>query len=95
MNLVEQGTNKNNIAKQKASYMAIEEQMNSHTKVVGIGSGSTIVYAVQRLGQLYKQKKVSIQACIPSSFQAQQLILEHGLPLANLVQYPGMNICNV
>lgn len=56
------------------------------------GSGSTVVYAVKRLGELQKQGSISIKACIPSSFQAQQLILEAGLPLCTLNEYPVIDV---
>ena len=69
------------IAKQLASFRAIDERVSTSTKVIGIGSGSTIVYAVQRLAERFKQESLPIQACIATSFQAQQLILEAGLPL--------------
>lgn len=79
-------------AKKKASYRAIDEQVDASTKIIGIGSGSTVVYAVERLGQRFAAKELSIIACIPSSFQAQQLILENGLPLATLNQFPEIDI---
>jgi ribose 5-phosphate isomerase A len=61
-------------------------------QVVDSGSGSTIVYAVQKLGELQREGKVSVQACIPSSFQAEQLILQHRLPLGSLNQYPEIDV---
>ena len=76
-------------AKKKASYQAIESQVSAADRVIGIGSGSTVVYAVERLAQLYAQGKFpNLKACIPSSFQAQQLVLSGGLPLATLNEYP-------
>ncbi|KAI8914626.1 ribose 5-phosphate isomerase A-domain-containing protein [Gorgonomyces haynaldii] len=77
-------------AKKLASYAAIEQQVTRNDKVIGIGSGSTVVYAVERLGQLKDQ--LDIKACIPSSFQAEQLILENGLPLGSLNQYPEIDV---
>jgi len=38
------------MGKRAAAYQAIDENVNRNIKVMGIGSGSTIVYAVQRLG---------------------------------------------
>jgi ribose 5-phosphate isomerase A len=66
MHLVEQ-------AKKLAACQAIDEQVKPN-QVIGIGSGSTIVYAVQRLAELHKNG-LAVKACIPSSFQAQNLIL--------------------
>ncbi|KAH6587021.1 hypothetical protein BASA50_000068 [Batrachochytrium salamandrivorans] len=79
-------------AKQLASFRAIDERVSSTTKVIGIGSGSTIVYAVQRLGERYKAESLPIQACIATSFQAQHLILDAGLPLGTLNQYPVIDV---
>ncbi|KAJ8327402.1 hypothetical protein BDV3_000487 [Batrachochytrium dendrobatidis] len=79
-------------AKQLASFRAIDERVSTSTKVIGIGSGSTIVYAVQRLAERFKQESLPIQACIATSFQAQQLILEAGLPLGTLNQYPLIDV---
>ncbi|KAJ3324460.1 hypothetical protein HDV06_006871 [Boothiomyces sp. JEL0866] len=80
------------LAKQKASFQAIDQQINASTKIIGIGSGSTVVYAVQRLAERVKQESLDIKACIPSSFQSQQLIVQHGLPLATLNQYPKIDV---
>ena len=81
-------------AKKKASYQAVDSQLNPSQSqmVVGIGSGSTVVYAVERLGELHKNKNLDLKACIPSSFQAQQLILEAGLPLGTLNEFPEIHV---
>lgn len=60
-------------------------------KVVGIGSGSTVVYAVERLAERVNQENLKI-ICIPTSFQAKQLIVEHNLNLGNLDQNPEVSI---
>ena len=80
-------------AKKAAAYAAIDKFVTREVAVIGIGSGSTIAYAVERLGQINKTLKLNIKACIPSSFQAQQLILENGLPLGTLNQYPEIDVC--
>ncbi|KAJ3346612.1 hypothetical protein HDU91_006991 [Kappamyces sp. JEL0680] len=91
-------------AKKLASFQAVEKEIakldTADALVVGIGlwqrlmpgSGSTVVYAVQQLGALVKKGHVQVRACIPSSFQAQQLILENGLPLGSLNEYPVLDI---
>lgn len=50
---------------------------------MGIGSGSTIVYAIERLAEKIKEENLDIQ-CIPSSFQSRQLLLKHNLRLIDL-----------
>jgi ribose 5-phosphate isomerase A len=46
---------------------------------------------VKRLGELNKKKKLN-NKFIPSSFQAYQLIIENGLELTSLEQYPEIDI---
>ena len=61
-------------------------------KIIGIGSGSTIVYLVESLAEKLKADNIEIKACIPTSFQAQTLILQAGLPLGTLNQFPDIDI---
>eukprot|EP00092_Neocalanus_flemingeri_P107759 GFUD01138320.1.p1 GENE.GFUD01138320.1~~GFUD01138320.1.p1 ORF type:complete len:335 (+),score=92.76 GFUD01138320.1:1660-2664(+) len=70
-------------AKALAGAAAVNNHVNAATKVVGIGSGSTIVYAVQRLAERVKEEGLEVR-CVPTSFQARQLILQHGLVLGDL-----------
>jgi len=70
-------------AKALAGKAAVDNHVNADTKVVGIGSGSTIIYAVERLAEKVKEEGLSIR-CIPTSFQARQLIMKHGLVLGDL-----------
>ncbi|OUC40076.1 putative ribose 5-phosphate isomerase A, partial [Trichinella nativa] len=60
---------------------------------IGIGSGSTVVYAVNELGNLYKNGSVKDIICVPSSFQAMQLIISNKLPLGDLQQCPCLDMC--
>ena len=70
-------------AKALAGAAAVDNHVGAETKVVGVGSGSTIVFAVQRLAERVKEEGLDIR-CVPTSFQARQLILEHGLVLSDL-----------
>merc|ERR1712106_366107 len=70
-------------AKALAGAAAVNNHVTASTKVVGVGSGSTIVYAVQRLAERVRAENLQIR-CIPTSFQARQLILQHGLVLGDL-----------
>lgn len=77
-NLIEQ-------AKQKAAYAAVDQNINSTHQVIGVGSGSTVVYAVNRLQQLHQQGKLHPNLlCVPTSFQSKQLIHEAGLQAGEL-----------
>ncbi|MFW9971221.1 MAG: ribose 5-phosphate isomerase A [Candidatus Odinarchaeota archaeon] len=78
------------LGKNKAAVKAVEENVRKNM-IVGIGSGSTVVYAVQRLGELNREKSLNLK-CIPSSFQAYQLIIENKLDLGTLEQYPEIDL---
>ena len=54
--------------KKAAAYKAVEDHVKSKD-VVGIGSGSTIVYAVEKLAELVKQGNLVGIKCVPTSFQ--------------------------
>eukprot|EP00924_Labyrinthula_sp_SR-Ha-C_P014079 augustus_masked-scaffold_56-processed-gene-1.99-mRNA-1 protein AED:0.13 eAED:0.13 QI:0/-1/0/1/-1/1/1/0/248 len=61
--------------------------------LLGIGSGSTIVHAVKYLdGILTSQQSQTKFICVPTSFQAKQLIQESkNLILGGLEQYPELD----
>ena len=54
-------------AKKRAAFAAVDEFVRDG-QVVGIGSGSTVVYAVERIAQNAKEQTWNI-ICIPTSFQ--------------------------
>lgn len=59
--------------------------------VVGVGSGSTVVYAVERLVQRVKDEGLKIK-CIPTSYQSQLLIVDGGLILTSLAFEPVIDV---
>ncbi|KAL6105904.1 rpia [Pungitius sinensis] len=77
-------------AKKLAAYAAVDNHVQNN-QVVGVGSGSTIVYAVDRLAERVRQEKLNI-VCVPTSFQARQLILQHGLTLSDLDRHPELDV---
>lgn len=79
---------------ESAKKIAAEKAVNDHVKdkqVIGIGSGSTIVYAVNRLTERVKDENLDV-VCIPTSFQAKQLIVNNGLKLGELEIYPQLDV---
>ncbi len=78
------------IGKKNAAIKAIDDNIKENL-VIGIGSGSTIVYAVNRIGELNKKRELNLK-CIPSSFQARQLIIDNNLNLVSMEQYPEIDI---
>lgn len=81
----------NMAAGKKAAAIEAVNRYISNNQKVGIGSGSTIVYAVERLRERIRDENLHIQ-CVPTSFQARQLILENGLNLSDLESIPQLDI---
>ncbi|EEB15179.1 Ribose-5-phosphate isomerase, putative [Pediculus humanus corporis] len=77
-------------AKKCAAHSAVVNHVKNNS-IVGIGSGSTVVYAVEKLADRIKNEKLHI-ICIPTSFQAEQLITENKLNLGSLSQYPEIDV---
>lgn len=76
-------------AKKLAAYKAVDDCVHDNM-VLGVGSGSTIVYAVDRLKERVEKEKLNI-ICIPTSFQARQLIIKNGLKLGELEINPQLD----
>lgn len=77
-------------AKKLAAFKAVDDWIKT-SMVVGIGSGSTVIPAVQRIAEKVKSENLNL-ICIPTSFQAKQLILQHGLVLEELERYPEIDV---
>lgn len=78
-------------SKKSAAIYAVDKYITSNM-IVGIGSGSTIVYAVEHLSQLVKQGKLHNIKCVPSSYQSKMLIINHGLQLTELDAVDKVNV---
>ncbi len=78
----------------RAKKIAAERAVGDNVKkdmILGIGSGSTVVYAVNKLSEINKSQNLNVK-CIPTSFQSYQLIVENGLELVSLDQYPDIDL---
>ncbi|CDS35896.1 ribose 5 phosphate isomerase [Echinococcus multilocularis] len=78
------------VGKKCAAYKAVDEWLMDE-QVVGIGSGTTVVYAVERIAELVTKHQYKIQ-CIPTSYQALQLIKAAKLPLTSLTDHPLLDV---
>ena len=78
------------LGKKNAAESAVLENVKENM-ILGIGSGSTVVYAVNKIAELNKENDLNLK-CIPSSFQSYQLIIENGLNLVSLDQYPEIDL---
>ncbi|KAH9424617.1 hypothetical protein DERP_013038 [Dermatophagoides pteronyssinus] len=77
-------------AKKLAAFAAIDDHLKNNM-AIGVGSGSTIVYAVERLAEKIKNDGLMV-TCVPTSFQAKQLITKHGLIMSDLERNPHLDI---
>lgn len=77
-------------AKKVAAYKAVDTHVKDNFKI-GIGSGSTIVFAVERLAQRIKNEHLKV-VCVPTSFQARQLIIDNNLTLSDLEITPLLDL---
>ncbi|KAH3677622.1 hypothetical protein WICMUC_001725 [Wickerhamomyces mucosus] len=76
-------------SKRLSAYKAVDENFPDTPKVIGIGSGSTVIYVAERIGQLDNKRDF---ICIPTGFQSKNLILDNGLLLGSIEQYPELDI---
>ncbi|CEP19344.1 hypothetical protein [Parasitella parasitica] len=77
--------------KKWAGYSAMKYLIESKPSVIGLGSGSTIVYAIEYL-KMHQTEFAKNVICIPTSFQTRHLILESRLNLGSLDRYPSINV---
>ncbi|KAK9367100.1 ribose 5-phosphate isomerase A-domain-containing protein [Lipomyces kononenkoae] len=80
-------------AKRLAAYRAIDTHFPPNAKVVGIGSGSTVVYCVERIVQKKATGEIpSDTVFIPTGFQSKELIIQGGLNLGAIDGYPVLDV---
>ncbi|KAH3901428.1 related to Ribose-5-phosphate isomerase [Saccharomycodes ludwigii] len=88
-------------SKRLASYTAVDTHFlpllsKQRDLVVGVGSGTTVVYVAERLGEIKAKINRSLSQyeiiCIPTGFQSKQLILDNNLRLGNIEEYPKIDI---
>ena len=77
--------------KKAAAYRAVDDEVRSGMKI-GIGSGSTVVFAAERIGELHGNGTIEKIVCVPTSFQAKQLIAKYKLPLGDLDNIPELDV---
>jgi ribose 5-phosphate isomerase A len=67
-------------AKRLAARRAVDEYVTAGMTAVGVGSGSTIVYAIQRLAERKRDEGLDVK-CVPTSFQSKQVCVVLVQPL--------------
>lgn len=78
-------------SKRLAAYTAVDHHVKPEHTIIGIGSGSTVPYVVERIVQqgVEANKK---RVFIPTGFQSKQLIVEASLNLGDVDEYPSIDV---
>lgn len=79
--------------REKAKERAAQEaaRLVEYGFVVGLGSGSTIAYAIQEIGKRIQGQELRVLG-IPTSHQASMLAVENGIPLTTLNEHPQLDL---
>jgi ribose 5-phosphate isomerase A len=78
-------------AKRAAGHAAVDRYVSSGMRV-GLGSGSTAVWAVRRLGDLLGDGMLTDVAGVPTSVASAREASARGVPLATLDDYPRLDL---
>lgn len=76
-------------AKKNAALEAVKHVKNN--AIVGLGSGTTVAFAIEALGERVKKENLKIMG-IPSSYQAFQLAVQYGVPITTLDEHPVIDV---
>jgi ribose 5-phosphate isomerase A len=78
------------LLKQQAAYQAVT--LVESGMVVGLGHGSTVVWAVRRLAELLQSGQLENILGIPASIQTQSDAQQLGIPLTTLEEHPFVDL---
>ena len=59
--------------------------------VIGLGSGSTVAYAISEIGRRIKMEKLRVLG-VPASYKTFLLAVEHGVPITTLNEHPNLDL---
>jgi ribose 5-phosphate isomerase A len=77
------------VARKRAAMEAVKLVEDSF--VVGLGSGSTMAFAIEYIGNRIRQKKMSVLG-VPTSYQSSMLAVKHGIQLTNLNEHSSLDL---
>jgi len=77
--------------KKQAGYKAVDDYVRSGT-VIGLGTGSTAAFAVERVGQKLKSGELTDIIAIPTSIRTQEQSEALGIPLATLDTHSDLDV---
>jgi len=78
-------------SKQLAAYTAVDKHILPHHKIIGIGSGSTVPYVVERIVQQGAELNKD-RIFIPTGFQSKELIISSHLNLGDVDQFLTIDV---
>ncbi|KAG6336224.1 hypothetical protein ID866_2875 [Astraeus odoratus] len=78
-------------AKRLAAYTAVDRHILPEHKIIGIGSGSTVPYVVERIVQQGAELNKD-RVFIPTGFQSKELIVMSKLNLGDVDQFPTIDV---
>jgi ribose 5-phosphate isomerase A len=76
-------------AKKNAALEAVKHVQDGF--IVGLGSGTTVAFAIEALGERIKKENLKIMG-IPSSYQAFQLAVQYGVQVTTLDEHPIIDV---
>jgi len=76
-------------AKRNAALEAVKQVKDGF--VIGLGSGSTVVYAAEEVGRRIKLEGLRVKA-VPTSYQALMLAVKNGIPVTTLDENPVLDL---
>jgi ribose 5-phosphate isomerase A len=76
--------------KKQAAWKAVDYVKSG--MVVGLGTGSTAAFAVDRIGQLLKEGKLTNIVGVPTSIRTYEQAKSLGIPLATLDEQPKLDV---
>ncbi|MCX8150010.1 MAG: ribose 5-phosphate isomerase A [Candidatus Bathyarchaeota archaeon] len=77
------------IAKKNAALVAVKHVKDGN--IVGLGSGTTIAYAIEALGERVKKENLKVLG-VPSSYQAFALAVQNKIPVTTLEEHPVIDV---
>ncbi|KAI9635562.1 ribose 5-phosphate isomerase A-domain-containing protein [Dioszegia hungarica] len=78
-------------AKRLAAFAAVDKHVGLKDKIIGIGSGSTVPYVVDRIVAQGKEANKE-RIFLPTGFQSKELIIKAGLTLGDVDQFPQLDV---
>lgn len=77
--------------KKMVGYKSVDDYVKSGM-VVGLGTGSTAYFAVERVGELLKSGELKDIVCIPTSVRTKEQAEELGIPLVTLDTHSKLDV---